>query len=130
VTLRIYVVVLFVTAALLLVVLRLVRQRKLRAKYAILWVGVTSLMLPFAVLPHLLDRFSQRVLGINYPPAALMLVGFVFFCALSIHFSYELSRQEEQLRRLAEELALRRSLEDERAEVDLRDEHDEPIAFG
>jgi hypothetical protein len=129
-TVRIYVVVLFLTVALLFVVLRLVRRHKLRAKYAILWVVVTTAMLPFAILPHLLDRISQRVLGINYPPAALMLVGFVFFCALSIHFSYELSRQEERLRRLAEEIALLRSLDDERVVLDLRRDRDETTAYG
>lgn len=88
-------------------VLRLVRRRRLQGKYVLLWFGVCLAMVPVAVAP---DWVDERVteLGVEYPPAAYLLVAVVFLFAVTIHMSWEVSRLDDRTRALAEELALLR----------------------
>jgi hypothetical protein len=112
VTLRLRVTVL-VTAALCLVVLaRQVRRRQLRAKYLVVWTGLTLCSVPLVVDPDLIARLSSAI-GIYYPPATLFLIAIVVLFLVSIHFSREISQLEERTRILAEELALARLAEAE-----------------
>ena len=104
---RAYVLVLLGALVSLTMILRAVRIGKLRAKYAIIWMGVGLVLLPLAVVPGLLDRLA-RLTGVAYPPALLLVLGLGFFAMLSLHFSQEMSRLEERTRLLAEELALLR----------------------
>jgi hypothetical protein len=109
VTLRAHLLVWILTLVYFLAIFRLVRHRKLRAKYALLWILVAIAIIPLAVFPRLLDIVSSDVLGVAYPPAALLVIGLLFFCLLNMHFSFELTRLEERSRVLAEEVALLRA---------------------
>lgn len=101
----------------MLFVLRLVRRRSLRAKYALLWIGVGVGVAFVAIAPGVLDHVSSW-LGISYPPAVYLMIAIVFLLLVAVHFSWELSRLEDRTRTLAEELALLRATEPEqRAEV-------------
>lgn len=102
---RAHLIVVLITLGALLFVVRLVRQRKLRAKYAMLWLSVGALLIVVAAFPHLLDWLAARA-GIFYPPAAFLLLAVGFLFVVVIHFSWELSRLEERTRTLAEEVAL------------------------
>lgn len=102
---RAYVLVLVSTIVSLGLIVRQVRLRRLRAKYALLWLAVGISLVPFAVIPGALD-WTAKTLGVAYPPALLLVMGLGFFALLSLHFSYELSRLEERTRALAEEAAL------------------------
>lgn len=93
------------TVPFLFVIVRLVRHRKLRAKYSFLWIGVGGAVLGFALVPGLMDSLAARV-GILYGPALLFLGAIVLLLFLAVHFSWELSRLEDRTRTLAEELAL------------------------
>ena len=102
---------LFVLAMTLLCVgfiLHLVRTRKLRAKYSILWLSVGGGLVVLAASPALLDRLSVA-LGITYGPATFFLGAITLLFIVVIHFSWELSRLEERSRTLAEEVALLRA---------------------
>lgn len=103
-TARVFVTVL--TAGTLLFLLGLVRRRRLRAKYTLLWLGTGAGMVVLAAVPGLLDRISGR-LGISYGPTTLFSAAIVLLLLVCMHFSFELSRLEERARSLAEELALR-----------------------
>lgn len=92
----------------LLFILRLVRRRQLRAKYAILWLSVGVVLVALAVSPQLLDRVS-RLVGIYYSPATFFLAAIALLFLVVIHFSWELSRLEERTRALAEEIAVMRA---------------------
>jgi len=96
----------------LLVIVRLVRRRRLRAKYSFLWLGVGGTILAFALMPGLMETLSARV-GIFYPPTLLFIGAIMLLLFLSVHFSWELSRLEDRMRTIAEELALARSRIDE-----------------
>jgi hypothetical protein len=88
-------------------VVRLVRRRQLRAKYAMLWVGVSAVIALAAAFPGVPNRMASEV-GIFYQPAAFLFLAVVFLFFVVVHYSYELSKLEERSQRLAEELALLR----------------------
>ena len=94
-----------VTITFLAVIIRMVRARRLRAKYSFLWMLVGAVILVFAVVPGLLSRTAE-VAGILYPPALLFLGATLLLLFIAVHFSWELSRIEERSRTLTEELAL------------------------
>jgi len=88
-------------------ILRMVRQRKLRAKYSVLWLSVGVALVVLAAAPGLLTWLADR-LGVYYVPSLLFVGGIGFLLLLSLHFSWELSRLEDRTRALAEENALLR----------------------
>jgi len=90
-----------------LFIVRLVAQRQLRSKYALLWLGIAVVLVPLAAVPSLLDDIAHW-LGFAYAPALLFLLAIGFLFAVVVHFSWELSRLEVRVRTLAEELALER----------------------
>lgn len=94
----------------------LVRRQGLRSKYALLWIAIATLLAPFAIVPKSLNWISAR-LGVYYPPTVLLLAAVALLFAVSVHFSWELSRLEHKVRTLAEELALLR-LEQSKGSVD------------
>lgn len=98
-------------------ILRLVRHRRLRAKYSILWLSIGLVLVGISASPALLDRLSL-VLGISYGPTTFFLGAITLLFLVVIHFSWELSRLEERSRALAEEMAI------------LRAELEEPAAVG
>lgn len=96
-----------IALAYLLFIARLVRRKQLREKYAMLWMGVGMVVVLVSVSRGPMDRLA-RAIGISYGPSVLFLLAIMFLMAVVAHLSWELSRVEEQTRRLAEEIALQR----------------------
>ncbi|HEX2027532.1 MAG TPA: DUF2304 domain-containing protein [Nitriliruptorales bacterium] len=103
-----HLVVSLVTLGSFVVIVRLVRRRELKPKYALLWLTVGTVMVLLAISPALLDRVSLW-LGISYGPATLFFAAITLLLLVAVHVSWELSRLEERTRTLAEELALLRA---------------------
>ena len=97
--------VLVVAAVILAFVLRLVGQRRLRSKYALLWLVLGLVTLPIAAFPAMSDQIADW-LGIESTPALLLMMACAVLLLIVIHYSWELSRLEVRSRRLAEEVAL------------------------
>ena len=97
----------------------LLRRGVLREKYAVLWLLVSGVAFLFAVIPGAL-RWVSDLLGIETPSNLLFFITVVLLVLVSVQLSYELSRHEMRIRRLAEEVAL---LNDEVRE--LRKRHDD-----
>lgn len=93
------------TTSFLAFIVRMVRMRRLRAKYSFLWLLVGTVVLVFALVPGLMES-AARTVGIVYPPALLFLGAIMLLLFTSVHFSWELSRIEERSRTVLEELAL------------------------
>lgn len=87
---------------------RLVSRQALKSKYALLWSIVAACLLPLAAVPGLLVPVSD-LFGIDYPPATILFVATVFLFVTTVHLSYELSRNEQRLQLLAQEVALLRN---------------------
>ena len=83
----------------------LMRRGVLREKYAVLWLGFSGLALFFSVVPGALNWVSS-LLGVETPANLLFFVTIVLLILVAIQLSYELSRHEARIRRLAEEVAL------------------------
>ena len=83
----------------------LLRRGVLKEKYAVLWLIVAGIGLVFAIVPGLLDLLGAS-LGIGAPVNLLFFVMGVVLVLVSVQLSYELSRHEARIRRLAEEVAL------------------------
>lgn len=88
-------------------IVELVRRRVLRVKYAGLWLVVGVGIAVLAVFPSLLDRVAD-VLDVADPPNLLFFVAILVLLAVIVQLSLELSRVEEHVRTLAEEIALLR----------------------
>ena len=86
-------------------VFSLLRRGALREKYAVLWLFFSGAALFFAVFPGALVWISA-VLGVAEPVNLLFFVTVVLLILVSVQLSYELSRHEARIRRLAEEIAL------------------------
>jgi len=93
------------SAALLAVVLELVRSRRLREQYSLLWIFTGVVLLLLSCWRGLLDRLA-RLCGVHYPPSALFLVGFGFFLLILLHFSIVHSSLAIRVKQLAQEIAL------------------------
>lgn len=102
-----HILLLVVTLATMAVILRMVARQRLRAKYALLWLSVGAVLVVYATVPVILDKTADW-LGIAYQPALFMLLALAFLFLLAVHFSWELSRLEDRVRTLAEEIALLR----------------------
>jgi hypothetical protein len=104
---RAHIMLAILVAMAILVIIRLVRRRHLKAKYSLLWLTLGGFMVVIAAVPGLLDWTAAR-LGIYYQPTLLILLGLALLLLIVMHFSYELSRMENRVRTLAEESAILR----------------------
>jgi hypothetical protein len=104
-TFRAHVLAIVATFVAIAFILRLVRLRQLRSKYALLWLVTALLLLPLGIAPQLLEPIASWV-GVDYAPTAFLVLGLGYLFLVVVHFSWELSRLETRVRLLAEELAL------------------------
>ncbi len=132
--LRIQIVAVVTTGALLLGVLELVRRRRLLERYALVWLFSALALLALGAWGGLLETVAKAI-GIFYPPSALFVIAFGFILLLLLHFSVAVSRLTDQTKVLAQRLALlderQRSLEDSAGLDEERDDHEpapEPAA--
>ena len=86
-------------------ILDLLRRGVLKEKYAVLWLLFAGAALFFAIFPNVLVWVSGH-LGVAQPVNLLFFVTIVLLVLVSVQLSYELSRHEARIRRLAEEVAL------------------------
>ena len=86
-------------------VFELVRRRRLRERYALVWMAAALLLVILAVWQGLLTAVSKAV-GIYYPPNALFVAAFGFLLLLLLQLSAAVSRLSDQTTVLAQRLAL------------------------
>lgn len=96
----------------LIVVIELIRQGRLKERYSLLWLLAGGVLLVLSSSRALLESIS-RLLGIFYPPSFLFLLAFLFLLLITLHFSVVISGLSEKNKQLAQELALlRRELQE------------------
>lgn len=89
----------------LLAVIELVRQRKLREEYSVLWV-VTALGLLFLAINYGFLIWLTHLIGGVLPTSTLFFGGILFLMLLSLQFSVRLTRNTTRMRQLARKCAL------------------------
>lgn len=90
------------------VILWLLLTRRLREKYAVLWFVIGLAILVLTVFPGLLDGLA-RLLGVELPANLLFILALALLIGVSLHQSWELSTAEDEIRRVAEEVAILRA---------------------
>lgn len=88
-------------------ILELLRKRKLREEYSLVWLGGGVVFLVLSIWRDLLTQLSFAV-GIAYPPAALFLVLIMGAYLMLLHFSLVFSKMAEKNKAMAQEIALLR----------------------
>ena len=95
-----------VSLLLLLVVFELIRSRRLRERYALLWLLTGMVLLVLSVWRGGLNTIAGWVGVRGYPPAVLFAVGLLFVILVLLHYSTVISRLSDQNVVLAQRLAL------------------------
>ena len=91
---------------LLLIVLELIRSRRLRERYALLWLATGIVLLVLSAWRGGLNTIAGWVGVSTYPPAVLFAVAIVFILAVLLHYSTVISRLSDQSTVLAQRVAL------------------------
>lgn len=81
-----------------------VRRRNLREKYAVVWVGLASLVLFVGLFPSVLMSLAEQ-LHLSYP-AAVLLIALTFIYLFAFTVSVSLSSQYRRNVRLTQTVAL------------------------
>lgn len=124
--LRVKIIAILGSLGLLVIVLELVRRRKLKEEYSVLWLGTAVGLLILSASEMLLTAIA-RLMGIFYPPSALFVIGFGFILLILLHFSVIVSELSTENKELAQRLAilewkLGESMETKRATADEKGE--------
>jgi Uncharacterized conserved protein (DUF2304) len=93
---------------LLLIVLELIRGRRLKERYALLWLGTGLALLVLSLWRGGLNTIAGWLGVESYPPAILFAVAILFVIVVLLHYSTVLSGLTDDNVRLAQEVGLLR----------------------
>ena len=110
-----------VSVGLLAFIIDLVRRRKLREEYSWLWVMVGVGIFVLAIWYDLLVGITHLI-GVGLPTSTLFFFGLVFLIVNSIHYSVKISQLSNQVKTMAQRLAIMGNELEELAE----DKEEEP----
>ena len=96
----------FVAAVILGIVFELIRRRRLRERYALIWVVTGVVLLVLALWRRGLNTVAGWMGVKTYPPSVFFAAILLFVLALLLQFSIVLSRLTDQNTTLAQRLAL------------------------
>jgi hypothetical protein len=106
---------------LLLGVLELVRRRRLREKYALLWILTAIVLLILSVWRGAVTSIATA-LGVSYGPTILFAVGALFVLVVLLHYSTVISALTDRTVVLSQQMAL---LEERLRKLDAGDSTDD-----
>ena len=91
-------------------ILELIRRHRLQERYSVIWFLAGLAMLAGAAFPKLLELVAEAM-GVRDTNVALFSLVLLLLLGLALNFSVIVSRQGEQITRLAQERALERARE-------------------
>jgi len=99
-------------------IVELLRRRQLSEKYAVLWLVIGAIILVLTFIGRGNLSALTNALGFTLASNLLFFLAIVFLLGVTLHLSWEVSRSEDESRKLAEDLAiLRLEVEQLRNEV-------------
>ncbi|HOW25841.1 MAG TPA: DUF2304 domain-containing protein [Bacteroidales bacterium] len=103
----------------LLFILELIRRKKIREAYSLLWLFFSAVFLFFSIFRNCLEKLAS-FLGIAYAPAAIFILLLMAIIFVLIQFSVILTRISEQNKKLIQEIGILK------AEIDSMKKDDDP----
>lgn len=101
---------------LFMLIIELVRRRKMREEYSLLWlvsgIGICVLSVWYEAV-----TWITRMVGAVYPPSILFFFGLLFLAIISIFYSIKLSSLSNQVKNLSQKIAV---MEAEKDKLDER----------
>ena len=91
---------------LLLIVFELIRSRRLRERYALLWLVTGVVLVVLSAWRGGLNSIAGWLGVETYPPAVLFAVATLFFLLVLLHYSTVISKLSDQSTILAQRVAL------------------------
>lgn len=89
------------------VVVNLVRRRRLKTEYSLIWLLVSVTFIVFSFWRDGIDWLA-RLFGIAYAPSVLFIILLIGIILLLIEFSIIISKQSERIKVLVQEIGLLR----------------------
>lgn len=124
-----YVFALVLCVAVLALLVQLLRTRRIREKYAAIWIFVAVTISVLGAFPHVVFWLAD-VVGVQTPVNLLFALAALVLLAVCLQLSGEISTLEEKTRTLAEEVALLQLQQRRLEERTARRDADEPDAVG
>jgi len=106
--------VILISLIILVGIIELVRRRKLREEYSFLWLVIGFGFLLLAVAPGIVVWISM-LLGTELPVNTLFFFGLIFVLLLCLYFSLRISSLANQVKNLAQKIALLEASNDNQA---------------
>ena len=94
-----------ISIGLILVIVDLVRRKKLKEEYSWLWLMSGVIIFILAIWYDLLAAIGNFI-GVIVPTSTFFFFGLVFLVLISLHFSVKVSSLTNQVKKLAQELAI------------------------
>jgi len=86
-------------------IIELVRRRKLREDYSLLWL-LSGVVICILSLWHEVLIWIAKIMGAVYPPSVLFFFGLIFLAFISLFYSIKLSSLADQVKNLAQKIAI------------------------
>ncbi|MGV3149432.1 DUF2304 domain-containing protein [Rothia sp. 11273D007AR] len=107
-----YIFFLVFAAVIVLLVLAQVRNQNMKEKYAALWLIVSAIIILLVIFPRMLFFFADLI-GIESPVNLLFLLSIIMLIGVCLHLTSALSKMGEDVRVLAEEVAIMRAIQNQ-----------------
>jgi len=89
----------------LMLIIELVRRRKLKEEYSLLWVFTAGIIVVLSIWYSLLVKLTHLIGG-TVPSSTLFFFGLIFVTSLLLHFSVRISLLERRITSLVQEIGL------------------------
>jgi hypothetical protein len=106
-SLRARLVFILVGVGILLFVINLLRTKRLKEEYALLWLLMAGGIVVMPLFADVVEAISYAI-GVDYPPALLIVMVLACCFLIFVHFSVTISRFSDQIKSLSQDLALTR----------------------
>lgn len=90
---------------LMVFIFALIRSKKLKEEYSLLWLSFSLLLFVFSLWKNGLEWIAELI-GIAYAPAALFLILIMAIFIIMIEFSIIISKQSEWIKKTAQDIGI------------------------
>ena len=104
---KIQIISIFASLTIFFVVVNLVRRRRLKTEYSLIWLLVSVTFIVFSFWRDGIDWLA-KLFGIAYAPSVLFIILLIGIILLLIEFSIIISKQSERIKVLVQEIGLLR----------------------